>query len=170
MSNSDDTIDKKQQYKGLIKGYFEGNNNYGDHSFKGMFRRSIESISQQFFNILSHYFDTYDESYFHKRMNGSYTIVIKSRDGKEPSRTVTLPGFNFLQDWKDHHRTKFAFFVHTARVQKTWFIFDEQKIFDTIVKLMETKGWVLSEREKESIKYTVRRLYNVLYLNWDSVE
>jgi hypothetical protein len=154
--------------KSLVKSYFQENNNYGKLSFKGMFKKSIESISNQFFNILAYYFDTYSEEYFHRRMNNQYILVVKSRDGIEPSRQVTLQGFDFIHDWRVHHRAKFAVFIKLARANKTWYTFNEEKIYEVLMKIMTEKGWVLSEKEKQSIKVTVRRLYNILYLSWDS--
>jgi hypothetical protein len=159
---------EKKEIKNIVKSYFNDNNNYGKFSFKGMFKKNIESISNQFFNILAYYFDKYDAVYFHNRMKGQYVLTVKSRDGIEPTKQVTLLGFDFVGDWKKFHRAKFAVFIKLARANKAWYVFDEQKIFDTLMRIMQEKGWSLDEREKTSVRQTVRRLYNILYLNWDS--
>ena len=161
-------VQQEKPIKSIVKSYFVENNNYGKSSFKTMFRKSIEGISSQFFNILAYYFDTYSEDYFHRRMDSRYTMTVKSRDGKEPPRVVTLDGFNYIGDWSTHHRAKFAVFIKLARANKNWYTFNEDKIYETLMKIMSEKGWTLTEREKQSIKVTVRRLYNILYLNWDS--
>lgn len=161
---------KVEKYHSLIKSYFKENNNFGKYSFKSMFRKQIESIANQFFNIIVYYFDRYSEKMFHDRMNNQYILTIKSRDGIEPSRKVTLEGFDFIGDWKKFHKYKYAFFIKSVQAQKGIFIFDEDKIYEILMGLLETKGWTITEREKKSIKQTVRRLYNVLYLGWDSID
>jgi hypothetical protein len=165
-----DDPEKIKKYHALINSYFQENNHFGKWSFKSIFRKQIQLIVQQFFNIIVYYFDRYTEKMFHDRMKGQYILTIKSRDGKEPARKVTLEGFDFLGDWKRFHRYKYAFFIQSVNKAKDWFTFDEDKIFEILIQLLETKGWTIDEREKLSIKQTVRRLYNILYTNYDTID
>jgi hypothetical protein len=165
-----DDPEKIKAYRDLINEYFQQHNNYGKYSFKSIFKKQIQGIVSQFFNILVYYFDKYSEREFHKRMDNCYILLIKSRDGKEPDRQVTLEGFDYLGDWAKFHKYKYAYFIKSVRALKDWFIFDEEKIYEILMRILETKGWKITDKEKQSIKYTVRRLYNVLYLGYDSID
>lgn len=166
-----DDPDKVKKYNDLIHSYFQNNNNFGRFSFKGMYQKMMQNISKQFFQIIVYYFGKYSEAEFHRRMKHSYVLNIKSRDGKEPARQVVLKGFDWIGDWRKFHKYKFMFFIKTVKdAKKEWFVFDEDQIYNIILQLLDTKGWIISEEEKENIKITVRRLYNILYLDWDSID
>ena len=169
-SHKDDP-EKLKRYHSLIDSYFQKNNNFGKYSFKGMYQKMMANISKMFFNILVYYFAKYSEAEFHRRMNSSYVLRIKSRDGKEPDRKVVLKGFDWVGDFKKFHKVKFMFFIKAVKdAKKEWFVFDEESIYNIILQLLDTKGWVLTDEEKENIKITVKRLYNILYLDWDSID
>ena len=163
-----DDPEKLKRYNELIESYFQKNNNFGRYSFKGMYQKMMQNITKQFFHIIAYYFGKYSEEEFHRRMKGSYVLTIKSRDGIEADRKVVLPGFDWIGDWRKFHKYKFMFFIKSVKEAKDWFVFNEEQIYNIIMQLLETKGWQVTEIEKENIKKTVRRLYNILYLGWDS--
>jgi hypothetical protein len=165
-----DDPDKLKRYNQLIDSYFQQNNNFGKYSFKGMYQKMMQNISKQFFHIIAYYFSKYSEAEFHRRMKQMYVLNIKSRDGKEPDRQVVLKGFDWIGDWKKFHKTKFIFFIKSVKGSKDWFVFNEEQIFAIIMQLLDTKGWKITDEEKENIQKTVRRLYNILYLDWDSID
>jgi hypothetical protein len=156
---------KIENYKSLINEYFQENNNYGKYSFKGMFKKQIHGIVDQFFNILVYYFGKYSEKEFHRRMDNRYILI----DGKT-GRHIECTGFDFIKDWKDFHKYKYAFFIKSVQAQKKWYVFSEDKIYDTIIKLFAEKGWNITDQEKLGIQQIVKRLFNILYLGYDGLD
>lgn len=164
-SNNKDTPDKIEKYRDHINQYFEQNNNYGKYSFKKIFQKQMNYIVEQFFQILVYYFDKYSEKQFHERMNNRYYI----KDGNT-GRIIQCVGFDYIGDWKKFHKHKFAFFIKSVQINKSYYVFSEEKILETILKLFHTKGWTVSDNEMLGIRQTVKRLYNILYLKYDGLD
>ncbi len=158
--------DKKAKYKALIDSYFSdvevGNK---DYSFKASLKRNIAGIVKQLLEILIYYFAKYDEEYFHKRMDEHYVVTDKKTD-----KQWQLHGFSYIDDFKRYHKLKFLFFITTVQVNKSWFVFKEDKIVEITVAMLEVKGWQLRPHEHECIKHNVKRLYNILYHKQDTLE
>lgn len=164
-SNSKDNPEKIQKYRNHINQYFAENNNYGKYSFKSIFKKQMDYIVNQFFNILVYYFDKYSEKQFHDKMNNRYYI----KDGST-GRIIQCIGFDYIGDWKKYHKNTFAFFIKSVQLNKSYYIFSEEKILETIMKLFAEKGWVISDNEMLGIKQTVKRLFNILYLKYDGLD
>lgn len=161
LSNLDD---KKRRYKELIDSYFE-QTGPKDYSFKASLKRNIAHIVKQLLEILVYYFDKYSEEEFHTRMNEHYVFLDKKTGIKHQ-----LWGFAYIDDFKRYHKYKFIFFIKAVQAQKFWFEFDEKRIYDITVALLEVKGWILLPHEYDCIRHNIRRLYNILYHSKDSLE
>lgn len=135
-----------------------------DYSFRTFFKSTIDSLTSQFLSILVYYFDKYSEAEFHEKMNNRYAI----RDGKT-GEVIHLTGFDYLGDFKRHHAIKFKTFIFMFGKHKSLFNFNEERIMTSIIMLFQTKGWNVSEQELQGIRYTVRRLYNILYNKYDGL-
>lgn len=157
--------DKKAKYKALIDSYFNETGNPKDYSFKASLKRNIANIVKQLLEILIYYFAKYDEEYFHKRMDEHYIVV-----DKKTGNRWECHGFSYIDDFKRFHKLKFLFFIKTVQLNKSWFVFKEDKIVEITVALLEVKGWQLLPHEHECIKHNVRRLYNILYHKQDTLE
>ena len=158
--------------KELIKSYFKNNNVQTNerYDFKSMFKGMIAHITAELFNILSYYFNKYTEAQFHQKMKSQYVLRIKARSPSERERTVILNGFDFVGDIKRNHRTEFGTFLVAAQQYKKYFQFNEQDIVTTLLQILRNKGWTLKDHELQCVKDNIRRLHNILYLDWDSIE
>jgi hypothetical protein len=160
-----DSRETQGKYHDLIGGYFQNTHNYGKKwSFKAVLRNTIESITNQFFNIIVLYFNKYTEKQFHERMNNQY-IILDQNTGEK----ITCLGFDFIGDWRKNHATKLYVFMKMAKTNKDYFTFSEEKILETMTELFKAKGWTLLEHERIGIEQTVKRLYNLLYLGYDGL-
>lgn len=156
---------KEDEYHDLIKSYFSDYKEPADHSFKSKFRTTMNSFIEQLFHIIVKYFNDYSEEEFHRRMLQTYTFK-----DTVSGTTYTFKGFDFLYDWKKYHKPKLLTAAMTIRMNKWWLTFEEEKIYNIIIKLLQTKGWKLLPHEDACIKINVRRIHNFLFKTKDTIE
>lgn len=165
---------KQSEYKRLISSYFEDGKNMGEpqhgysrYSFKEAFRKSISGIIEKFFEVLIFYFDKYSEQEFHDRMllEDQKRLLVDPQTKEK----YVLRGFQFVDDFKKHHKLRFAGILWILRRDKELFRFNEDKLFEICTKLLEVKGWKINQMEQESIRQTIRRMRNLIYINTDTL-
>lgn len=172
--NIDNHKQKQAQYKVLIQSYFDDKDNikepdhgYSRYSFKEAYRKSVTSIVESFFGAIVFYFDKYSEQEFHDRM----LLEDQKRILVDPitKDKYSLRGFQFVDDFKKHHKLRFAGILWVARRNKDIFKFDEDKLYKICVGLLEIKGWKINDMEKESLRQTVKRFNNLIYSSIDTL-
>lgn len=164
----------KDQYKTLIQSYFDDKDNikqqehgYSRYSFREAFRKSVSSIVEKFFEAIVFYFDKYTEQEFHDRMllEDQKRLLVDPVTGEK----FVLRGFQFVDDFKKHHKLRFAGILFIARRNKDIFKFNEDKLYRICVGLLELKGWVINDMERESLHQTIRRFNALIYHNCDTL-
>jgi hypothetical protein len=165
---------KQAQYKYLISSYFDDKENvqqqehgYSRYSFKETFRKSVSNLVEKFFEVIVFYFDKYSEQEFHDRM----LLEDQKRILVDPvtNDKFSLRGFQFVDDFKKHHKLRFAGILWILRRDKGLFKFNEDKMYSICIGLLETKGWKINDMEKESMRQTIRRMKNLIYGNLDTL-
>lgn len=159
--------DKEKEYHDLIKSYFSEyeNPSHSKFSFRHNFEGAMNKFIEQLFHIIVKYFGRYSEEEFHSRMNQEYTF----KDVKT-NKVYKLRGFDFVADWKKFHKPAFITATVTVQANRWWLKFDEDRIRNIIIKLLETKGWKLEDHEYKCININVRRLHNMFFKLKDTVE
>lgn len=152
--------DSKQLEKDMMKVLVKHHN---EHSFRAMQGKIISGLAGFLTNWLASCFTKYGEDEFHKKMATSYKI--KDSQG----RVFEIPGFNFIQDWKDNHGTRWKTFIFNARLHKNHLNLDEQGIMGVVDNIVKQKGWTLTENERKGIYYTANRLKNIIYHKVDTI-
>ncbi len=61
-------------------------------------------------------------------------------------------------------------FIQSVRIIKKYFNFDEDRLYNIMLGMLEIKGWKVLEHEKTSIRHSIKRLYNILYKGHDTIE
>ena len=153
--------DSKQLEKDMMKVLVKHHNN--EHSFRAMQGKIISGLAGFLTNWLASCFTKYGEEEFHRKMATSYKI--KDSQG----RVFEIPGFNFIQDWKDNHGGRWKTFIFNARLHKNHLNLDEQGIMSVVDNIVKQKGWVLTENERKGIYYTANRLKNIIYHKVDTI-
>lgn len=134
-----------------------------EHSFRAMQGKIISGLAGFLTNWLASCFTKYEEAEFHRKMATSYKI--KDTQG----RIFEIPGFNFIQDWKDNHGTRWKTFIFNARLHKNHLNLDEKGIMSVVDNIVRQKGWKLTENERKGIYYTANRLKNIIYKKVDTI-
>lgn len=173
----DDNIDntnKQSKYKYLIQSYFDDRDTarqpqhgFSRYSFKEAFRKSVSSLVEKFFEVIVFYFDKYSEQEFHDRMylEDQKRLLVDPQTQEK----FVLRGFQFVDDFKKHHKLRFAGILWILRRDKELFKFHEEKMYNICIGLLEVKGWNINDMEKESLRQTIRRMKNLIYFEIDTV-
>lgn len=152
--------DSKQLEKDMMKVLVKHHN---EHSFRAMQGKIISGLAGFLTNWLASCFTRYSEEEFHKKMATSYKI--KDTQG----RVFEIPGFNFIEDWKVNHGTRWKTFIFNARLHKNHLNLDEQGIMSVVDNIVRQKKWTLTENERKGIYYTANRLKNIIYHKVDTI-
>jgi|SRR5690349_11225263 len=134
-----------------------------EHSFRAMQGKIISGLAGFLTSWLASCFTKYGEEEFHRKMATTYKI--KDAQG----RIFEIPGFNFIQDWKDNHGTRWKTFIFNARLHKNHLNLDEKGIMGVVDSIVKEKGWKLSENERKGIYYTANRIKNIVYHKTDTI-
>lgn len=162
------------QYKALIQSYFDDKDNvkqqkhgFNRYSFKEAFAKSVSGIVEKFFEAIVFYFDKYTEQEFHDRMllEDQKRLLVDPQTNEK----YVLRGFQFVDDFKKHHKLRFTGILWIARQNKDIFKFDEDKLYKICVGLLEIKGWIINDMERDSLRQTVRRFNALIYHNIDTL-
>lgn len=100
----------------------------------------------------------YDQAEFHRRMAGFY---IADEDG------VRYPGYDFIKDFRIHHRVKFAAFMKAAKKGRNMIMIDLNTQVNNLIGVLEWNGWMITPIERGAIEILFRRLYNMIYHDID---
>ncbi len=126
--------------------------NNDKYSFQSSMKNSVTSIiDTQIAPWLEKCFQKYPPDEFHKRMHGKYEF-----DG------FIYEGFDYMSDWRIHHRKMFIAFKMARRMKK-YLNLDGTKLYITITNLLESKGYRLQEHEKTCISHTIAKVLREIY-------
>ena len=95
---------------------------------------------------------------FHRKMAGSY---VAEEDG------MTYPGFDFIREFRLHHRVKYAAFMKAAKKGKNLIVIDLNTQVNNLVEVLEWNGWMITPAERGALQILFRRFYNIIYNDID---
>lgn len=87
-------------------------------------------------------FNKYTEEEFHRRM---------------------LAGFDFIQDLKSNHLTRYKHILKAIRAVRDRIILDEEKILTAVLKELTKRGWTITEWEKQRFREDISVLISEIY-------
>lgn len=89
-------------------------------------------------------FEKYSEEYYHEQMGR---------------------GFKFISDWKINHADKYAKFINMTRkpLIRSIIKIDENDILRRVEMILNKKGWVMYDSEKQLILADIRELKKDIY-------
>lgn len=134
-----------------------------EHSFRAMQGKIISGLAGFLTSWLASCFTRYSEDEFHRKMATSYKI----KDGQ--GRIFEVPGFNFIEDWKVNHGTRWKTFIFNARLHKNHLNLNESGIMGVVDSIVKQKNWTLTENERKGIYYTANRIKNIVYYKQDTI-
>lgn len=143
------------------------------YSFHSSMTNSVTNIIDvQIVPWLHQCFQKYPPNEFHKRMawrvGQDGRLEINPKTGKYIQATyefdgMIYPGFDYIGDWQKYHRKIFIAFKMARRMKK-YLNLDGTKLYNTIVGLLNDKGYYLKNHEMMCIKHTIAKVMRLIYL------
>lgn len=145
--------EKEKEISERLNSTIDGNNNVDKYSFNyGMKQTFSNIIDKEISPWLVKCFTKYTPQQFHTIMSENYYNF----------DDYTYRGFDFIGDWRKHHKRIFTAFKLARKMQK-YIVLDIDKIYNTIVNLLDENGYNLQDYEKQCIQYTIIKVYRLIY-------
>ena len=138
--------------------------NEDKHSFQAGMKSTVTNIiDAQIVPWLHHCFIKYSPEDFHNRMSViKDPITGKMIQARYDFDGVSYRGFDYIEDWRRHHKKIFITFKMAKRMQR-YLELDGSKLYDTITNLLESKGYNLLPRERQCIRHTIAKVMRLIY-------
>lgn len=133
------------------------------YSFQSIQNKFVSAIMTQIVSWILSCFNKYSEKQFHDKMKGEFNY----RDGFTGA-VYPMRGFDFIDDWHKNHKSTFDKIIPVMQKLKT--PINKTELHGLTLATIRKNGWHIEPHESECFRYTINRLYNILYYKVDSLQ